>query len=411
MKKFFAAAFIAYLLLAATAWFIADARGWQEIPADAPGDSQLFDAFYAAPAQRASELFRRAPAELGVVGVTAAISVGGKLVWTSAAGWSDLEARRQITSVTVMRIGATSKAITATLLARLVEQGVMSLDAPIGDYFDALPNTAWKSLTPRQLAAHTAGFPDDSANRDLWGRWQTFTLARHFDDVGDSLAIFDDNALRYEPGTQFGYSSFDVTLLGAAMQAATGEPYLKLLDREVLEPLQMHSTQGDHAGPQPAALARFYDSRHSQVKRWREVDLSQQWPSAGLLSTSADLSRLCNAWFDTSQIDAATAARFWEPQKLASGAVNPQAYAIGWRAEPVSQVLGVDLPTPRYHHGGVSAGATSWLVCYPEVALGVAINVNTRLVDTSVLPNLEARLTRPFFEYARLRRQGPSELL
>ena len=94
-------------------------------------------------------------------------------------------------------------------------------------------------------------------------------------------------------------------------------------------------------------------------------------------------------------------AQFWQVQKLASGADNEQGYALGWRAEPTSRALGGGIVTPRYHHGGITKGAMSWLVCYPQARLGVAINTNTLLDDISGLTELEHRITRPFFERAR----------
>jgi serine beta-lactamase-like protein LACTB, mitochondrial len=401
MKKFVAIAVAAYLLLGALAWWIADHRGWQEIPTGAPGEMRAIDNSLATESAQALAAMRDARERLGAVGLTAAVSIDGQVVWSAALGWADIATRTPATTNTVMRIGSTSKALTATVLARLVEQGVVGLDQPIGSIVQTLPNPDWARLTPRQLASHTAGLPDYSGNWDLWGFWQTIALERHFDDVVDGLAIFDDNSLAYEPGTKFLYSTFDTNLLGAVMESVAQEKYLELLRREVLEPLELTATGGDHAGPAPPGLATFYDSRSGRAKRWREVDLSQRWPGGGLLSTSRDLVRLCGGWTDAGYLSPKTVAQFWQVQKLASGADNEQGYALGWRAEPASRVLGGGIVTPRYHHGGITKGAMSWLVCYPQARLGVAINTNTLLDDISGLTELEHRITRPFFERAR----------
>jgi CubicO group peptidase (beta-lactamase class C family) len=304
----------------------------------------------------------------------------------------------------MFRIGSTSKAVTATLLARLVDDGIIDLDTPISKYLPDPPNPEWARLTARQLASHTAGLPGYEGNRDWWGLYQTIALQRHFPDVRDSLSIFDDTPLQSAPGTRYHYSSFDVNLLAAVMQQATHVPYLELLDREVLVPLGMTSTGGDHAFADTRRLATFHELRGRRAKPWRNVDLSQKWPSGGLLATSSDLTRLCGGWFDPAFLKPETVATFWEPQRLADGTVNDQGYAVGWRARPRTDALGQDRVTARYHHGGVSKGAMSWLVCYPEARLGIALNINAHLDDFDRLMNAEPAISRLFFDLVRERR-------
>lgn len=161
-------------------------------------------------------------------------------------------------------------------------------------------------------------------------------------------------------------------------------------------PLQMSSTNGDGRIEDEDRIATFYEVRGDKSKPWRDVDLSQKWAGGGLLSTSSNLVRLCGGWFDSAYIEPATASAFLEPQRLDSGEVNPQSYAIGWRVEPESHALGEFGVTKRFHHGGVSKGAMSWLVCYPEYRLGVALNINSLTDDFMALANREPELTKLF---------------
>jgi len=110
------------------------------------------------------------------------------------------------------------------------------------------------------------------------------------------------------------------------------------------------------------------------------------------------LTKLCGGWTDPTFIEPGTVRTFWEPQRLASGEVNEQNYAIGWRADKESTALGEPFITERYHHGGVSKGAMSWLVCYPQYRLGIALNINTVLDDFMALANAEPAITRAFVE-------------
>jgi CubicO group peptidase (beta-lactamase class C family) len=343
----------------------------------------------------ADDMVRRARKELGVVGLSAAVSVEGRVVWAAAAGYADLETRRALHPDSMLRIGSTSKAVTATLLARLVDEGVVDLDTPIERYMK-VPNPQWAPLTPRQLASHTAGLPGYEENTDLPGLYQTVVMHRRYDDVVDALDIFDGTSLLYEPGTAFHYSSFDVNLLSAALQGASQRPFLDILQERVLGPLKMTSTAGDgHVSE--GRVASFYELRAGgQAKPWRRVDLTQKLASGGLLSTPSDLARLCGGWFDPAFLRPETVKAFWEPQRLRSGAVNDQAYAIGWRASLGSEALGSLGVTDRFHHGGVSKGAMSWLVCYPERRLGIALSVNSLLENFDDLARMEPPIAQWF---------------
>ncbi len=382
-------------MVAIAAWFGIDVRGWTRIPADAPLQSRVLQPAYTQAARAADALLRDAQKELGVVGLSGAVSIDGELVWAAAAGWADLESHRSMTPDAIFRIGSTSKALTATLLARLVDEHVIDLDAPISRYMK-VPNPQWAALTARQLASHTAGLPGYEENRDVWGLYQSVVLHRRYDDVADSLEIFDDTDLLYPPGAAFHYSSFDVNLLSAVMQSAAHQPYLELLQQRVLDPLRMLSTSGDGHAAQADRIATFYELRAAKAKPWRRVDLTQKLASGGLLSTSADLTRLCGGWFDAGFIQPQTVQTFWEPQRLHSGALNEQGYALGWRAKKDSKALADLGETERYHHGGVSKGAMSWLVCYPEYKLGVALNINSLLDNFDALADREPAISRIF---------------
>jgi serine beta-lactamase-like protein LACTB, mitochondrial len=386
-------------------WFIVDSIGWEQIGGGAVLAVERHADDYDDAIHSAGRHLEEARERLGIVGLSAAVSIDGQVVWAAATGFAELgEHPRPLTPANVFRIGSTSKALTGTLLARLVDRGVLALDTPISTYMADLPNQEWRRLTPRQLGSHTAGLPEYSENRDWWGLYQTIALQKHFTDVEESLEVFDGSSLLFEPGTKFHYTSFDVNLLSAAMQSATGTPYLQLLDREVLRPLGMRATGGDHVFDDRGQMATFYEVEDGRARRWRDVDLSQKWASGGLVATSSDLARLCGGWFDPAFLTPAIVATMWQPQRLKSGEVNEQGYAIGWRAEPESKELsGVD-PTPRYHHGGVSKGAMSWLACYPEARLGVALNINSVLDDFRQFAAEEPAITRAFFVRAHGRR-------
>jgi len=378
-------------------------RGVLKIPKNIPVDRTLYDPAYADAADAAEAILLEARKDLGVPGLSAAVSVKGKTVWAGAVGWADVTKGVPATRRTKFRIGSTSKAVTATGLARLVDAGVIDLDVPIGAYMEDMPNPKWIRMTPRQLASHTAGLPGYEENSDRAGAIGTIMLMRQYDDVVEALDVFDGAKLLYEPGEGFHYSSFDVNLLSAVMQSATGTPFLELLDRQVFRPLEMASTHADFQDRSVPGRAVFYDRAKRGVKPWRHVNLSLKWASGGLVSTSSDLVKLGAAWFDPGFIRSDTRRIMWTPQRLKNGEVNIENYALGWRSDTTTRVFGEERPIKRVHHGGVSKGAMSWLVLYPEYEMVVALNINARAETFQLFAAREAAITRAFMGVAELR--------
>ncbi len=358
--------------------------------------AETLDERWRASAEAGRKALEEARVRHGLPSLSVAVAYDGRIVWAAASGWADLSHRTPASLATRYRIGSTSKAITATVLARMVDQGTMSLDAPASTWASDLPNPQWLALTPRQLASHTAGIVDYDQNRDLIGLFHSIRERKQFASVTDALSIFDGNKLKFVPGSGFRYTSFDVVLLSALMEKAAGTPFPNLLEREIAHPLAAISLSADYQDSVLPDRATFYWRKGTKLRPWGRVNHSYKWAAGGLIATSSDLTRIGSAWLDPSYIAPATRAAFWTPQKLANGEINEQSYAIGWRANVNRRVLGEDRPVWNVHHGGVSKGAYSWLVIYPEYRLVVALNANARLDDFADFMAIEQAITREF---------------
>ena len=383
---------------------------WLPLPEEpAPLSSTLSDSLFAKVGEGALRAIAEHRQDHGFPGITAAVAMEGEVIWRGAAGWADLETRIPAGPGTVLRIGSTSKAVTATAVARLVDLGVISLGDSLSRFSDSWPNPAWNRLTLRQLLSHTAGLPEYEGNRDLFGAFLTLCGCRHYASVWESLKIFDGAALQYEPGTGFQYSSFDVNLVGAALSASQGEPYLDVLERLVFEPLGLASAGGDQDGVIRPALATFYETDGERARTWRPFDLSQRWPSGGLVATSEELARIGGAWMDAAFIHPETREAMWTPQLLSNGQVNEQSYALGWRFYPDALHPGDSARVvPFAHHGGVSKGAMSWLVVYPAFHLSIAVNINTRAETFAEFAAVEDEIAALFLDRMEELGLGPS---
>ena len=362
--------------------------GWSEI-ADAPSaDVDLRDSNYKQRAAASLELLESWRSDHQIPSVSAAVVSSRKLIWAAAVGWADIEERCSATTQTSYRIGSTSKAVTSTLLARLVDGGTISLDTPISDYL-TLENSQWAAITPRQLASHTAGLVGYENNNDWLGAYQSLLLNRHYDDPEDALEIFDGSTLLFPPGHGFSYSSFDVVLLSAVMQAASSTSYQNLIAEHVREPLHLSTPVVELE----AESAVHYFIRDGVARPWRNVDLSQKMASGGLIAKPQDLALMASYWLDVTYIKRNTRDDFWKPVRLNNGTVNEQDYAIGWRRK-VWRVNEMDVL--NLNHGGVSKGAQCWLMIVPEHDLVLALTINARTENFKVFSALAKDLLSIF---------------
>jgi serine beta-lactamase-like protein LACTB len=372
---------------------------WIPVTKDAPSIDHAYDARFSDAGKATLELLREARLDIGAPAISAAVGLRGELVWAGAVGFADIAAETPATPSTKFRIGSTSKALTATALALLVDDGLIDMNTAIGKYVPNLPNEKWNGFTSQQLASHTAGLPGYDENTDREGRMQTMRLDKQYDTVFSALEIFDGSDLLFEPGTNFHYSSFDVNLLSVVMESAAKQPYLDIVKKRVTDPLGMRDTHADYQDRPVLNRAMFYYQVKGKVRPIRKANLSQKWASGGFVSTSSDLVRLGLSYFDAKFIDPKTTEHFWTPQRLANGDINVQNYAIGWRSSPTDRIFGDEKPIHAVHHGGVSSGAMSWLVIYPKLELIVALNINTNAKTFQDFNRHETKISQLFLEY------------
>lgn len=363
-----------------------------------PYDEYILDDRYKDAAANVRKQIEAARIEYGLPSLSAAVSINGELVWAGVTGWSNIESQTAANITTRYRIGSTSKAVTSTILARLVDAKKIDLDKPISTWMKKLPQERWAPLTPRQLSSHTAGIVDYEQNRDISGLIKTLRETKQYDNVYESLEIFDGNRLKYAPGSNFHYSSFDVILLSAAIAAAANDSFLNILNEWAVKLAGNLTISADYQNRQVSSRALFYHRKNGRLRRWRNVNHSYKWAAGGLIASSSDLVRLGGAWFDDSFISTKTRNIFWQPQRLSNGKINEQNYAIGWRSNEQTILLGKEKPVHNVHHGGISKGSYSWLNLYPKYKIAVALNSNARLDEFSDFANIEYPITREFLK-------------
>lgn len=356
--------------------------GWKPLPSFVQAGETFVHPGYEGVAARAHDALAAARDELGAPAISAAVGVDGKLAWSAVLGYADVDARTPATLRSQFRIGSTSKALTSVGIGTLLDRGALDLDAPLGRYAPYLP-PEYAALTTRQVMSHTAGVRDYGMCL-CFPAWEYYNR-RQYDSVRDGLAIFLDDALLFEPGTRFAYTSYGYNLAAAALEGAAQTGFLEYMQREVFAPLGMQGTAADHALRDMPQRAAFYDVEGGRYKPAYPVNNSSKWASGGFIATPGDLVALGNALLADQFLSPATKATLFAPQRLANGDVNAQQYALGWRHHFTWTLFDGKLDAEAIHHQGTANGSTSVFVLFPEYGVTLSLMMNRGVADGGIM--------------------------
>ena len=193
-------------------------------------------------------------------GCSAAVGIAGKVVWSGARGVADLDSGTEITTDTAFDIASVSKQFTATAALLLAGAGKLSLDASLAEYVPGLPGWS-RTVTITELIHQTSGIPDYVGLLYEAG-YQDGDRTTNADALKALAQVRD---LEFESGTRWNYSNSNYLLLGAVVEAVSGESLADFLSAEVFTPLGLDMVL-DPARPVPTlALSYMKDGGNDAV--------------------------------------------------------------------------------------------------------------------------------------------------
>jgi CubicO group peptidase (beta-lactamase class C family) len=243
-----------------------------------------------------------------IPGVVAMAATGKEVIYQGAYGKRDLSKDDAMTADSVFWIASMTKAVTSAAGMQLVEQGKLSLDAPIGkvlpdlaapqvlEGFDANGQPklrpAKKPITLRHLMTHTAGFCYDLWNADM---------GKYMEKTGTPGIISCLNAalktpLASDPGTRWEYG-INIDFVGKAVEAASGKKLDAYLHDHMFAPLGMSDTGfkiTDNMRKRLVGMhARGEDGTLAAIPFELEQNPEFHMGGGGLYSTAGDYIKFC----------------------------------------------------------------------------------------------------------------------
>lgn len=284
-------------------------------------------------------------------------------------------------------LGSTSKQLTGLAVQRLAAEGRLDLDQPVRAVLPSFGSGSEQAslITPRMLLGQTSGLSARSS-RTAWD-----TAAGEGDSLQENAKRLGTVALDRLPGTSFEYADANYDLLGAVVEAASGQGFDAYLHSHVLEPLGMTHTFGDLGAARAAGLT---DGYYRWFGLWNAaMDLPNARsavPSSYIVSTARDQAALLMARLGPSPSDRETAAALTASLEPLARVDQWSDYASGWYAHPFWPSLppgdaGTEPGVPlMYQHSGTAITYRSFLAFSPGAHYGIVVLVNR---DDEVTPS------------------------
>lgn len=370
---------------------LAAAAGLLAAPAAAQ-DSVAASTDYRPLARLLTDFIRHEMADKDLPALSIALVADSAVVWARGFGYARPTDSIPATAETVYRVGSVSKVFTDLAIMRLVERGMLDLDAPVTRYLpDFHPrNPSGRPITLRELMTHHAGMVREPP------------VGSYFDSTAPPpplaaiVASLDSTALVYPPGTRYKYSNAALQVVGAVLEGATGEPFPAFLEREVLGPLGMTHSAFFDPSPRAAAKVAAATMRTADGRRFPAPTFRRNAPSGALYTSVLDLGRFLAALFAESNpiISQPLLEQMWIPQFAPAGATR--GVGLGFF---VSRFLG----RRRVGHDGAIYGFATTLAALPDDRLGVVVvttldaasAVTDRIADAALAGALALRSGTP----------------
>ncbi len=274
--------------------------------------------------------------------MTVAVAVSGRLVYSKAFGYADLENSVPATPETLIRTASIAKSITAVAAMTLLEAGKLDLDAPVQKYRAPFPLKQWP-ITTRELLSHTSGIrhyaEGEPEHTQHYAGWRTASRCSPPSRCCSSRAPL--------PVSTYGY-----TVAGCAIEGAAGTSF-GTTSPHVLRPAGMSHTAVDDVFAVVPHRARGYQKIHGEVRNAALMDSSYKIPGGGYVTTAEDLVDFGQALLDGRLLPAASVAQMWVPTKVS----GKDSYGLGFEVRDGGRFV---------MHSGGQAGTTTRLLIVPE---------------------------------------------
>ena len=244
-----------------------------------------------------------------IVGMAVGIVRNGEIDYAMGYGYEDLKQEKPVTTHTIFRWGSVSKTLTATAALMLAEQNpAFSLYDRVTEHVHYWPaDNNKRDIRIRHLLSHRSGIAHYRKTKGCFENpHPDFDRRKHPDklfNAPQSVAVFRDQKLCFDPGTSYRYSTFGYSLLASAIEGGAGTSYANWVRKKIQIPLGMDSLQ------QASGERTGFDMEGNKLKQVTLGNAAWRLPGGGWESNIIDLAKFANALLQGSLLN--DTARLW----------------------------------------------------------------------------------------------------
>jgi CubicO group peptidase (beta-lactamase class C family) len=287
-------------------------------------------------------------------------------------GFADLASKRPLREDSIFWIASMTKPMTGVCVMILVEEGKLSLDAPISDYLPEMKNLKLEDGSPavitlRHLLTHTSGMAELAGSE----AYSSKTLA-------EAAAKYAKVKVLFTPGSKWQYSQTSINTAARIVEVVSGVRFDQFLEDRVCKPLGMKDTTFYLSEEQMTRVAKSYKrTENGNLEEAANLILAGRAPTdrnrmpaanGGLFSTARDYSRFCQMLIQDGTLDGArilspeSVLTFRTPStgQLTTGFTPGNAWAIGCCVIRDPSDVTAMLSPGSFGHGGAH-GTQAWI--------------------------------------------------
>lgn len=294
-----------------------------------------------------------------IVGLSLAVIKKGQPVVNKGYGLANVELNVAVSSETVIRLGSVSKQFFTTAILKLQEDGKLSINDPVHQFFPDAPET-WRPILVKHLMSHTSGLQRESPAYD------NFKMTSDLDLIKAAYPL----PLDFKTGEKYQYCNLAYYMLAQIITQVSGQHWGKYIEENLFAPAGMSNSRMTDFYPIIPNRASGY--MHKGDTLLNATAMFAIRPSGGFYSTSSDMIKWDRVLAEKKIIlNKESWEMLWEPFiKTSTDEKSKSYYGFGWMIDEFDGHKFVG-------HGGANIGFRSYYTRFINDGLSIIIITNT----------------------------------
>ncbi|MDD4465429.1 MAG: serine hydrolase [Dehalococcoidales bacterium] len=363
----------AYLLKGAAILVCTICLACAVLPACSPGGQITEESTPTDKFEQMDALVAKFMTEDSIPGVSVVVVKEDETVYAKGYGITSIDDPKPVDENTLFVLASVSKSFTALGVLLLRDGGIIDIDKPVVYYvpdFSLSDTTASSKITIRHLLTHTSGIPGSLAEPQGYFDGPD-AMAEMVSDLGGL-------SLNNPPGDTFEYSNLNYFLLGAVVEAATGQTFENYMEKAVFEPLGLNRTTLDPAQAEAWGRAYGHQPVFGQVVQRSMPVFRSALPAGWVMSNARDMGRWLSLFLNGGTLDGEQVVKSETIEEMLTPATyyrkdgHKVGYGMGWLVDTGSNGI------KRIWHGGDTPSFLADMMLLPDYSTGITVILNSQ---------------------------------